>query len=147
MEYQTRWDEPSSPCAVGGGEDVTNAAFATQTLPGVIPILGGIGIVGVSAFRAFMAGVVNYYVLGVSIGFAVLGIGTSLLELTAYIFSASAGINISLSVIFPRRYGVEGRWTAFKMAWKDAGRLYVIVIILLALGAIWEVGGAALGRG
>jgi len=31
------------------------------------------------------------------------------------------------------------RWAAFKMAWKDAARIYVIVVILLALGALWEM--------
>ena len=66
---------------------------------------------------------------------------TLLLEWGAYVFSAAAGINISLSTIFPSRYQVDSRWIAFKEAWKDAGRIYVIVIILLALGAIWEMVG------
>jgi hypothetical protein len=30
---------------------------------------------------------------------------------------------------------------AFKMAWKDAAKIYLIVVILLALGAAWEMTG------
>jgi hypothetical protein len=44
----------------------------------------------------------------------------------------------------PKRYGVQGRWAAFKTAWKNAARVYVIVVVLLALGAIWEMTGILL---
>jgi hypothetical protein len=44
----------------------------------------------------------------------------------------------------PKRYGVESRWAAFNMGWKDAFGIYVIVIMLLALGAIWEMTGILL---
>jgi uncharacterized membrane protein SpoIIM required for sporulation len=70
-----------------------------------------------------------------------LGLGTMILELGAYVFSGAAGINIAVAPILPRRYGVQSRWVAFKMAWKDAAKIYVIVIILLALGAVWEMTG------
>lgn len=116
-------------------------AFVTTTLPGVIPLIGGVGSIAVTTFRGGIVGMIYYYAFKVSMGYSVLLVGTAILELGAYVFSATAGINISLATIFPKRYQVDSRWTAFKLAWKDAGRIYVIVIILLALGAIWEMTG------
>jgi len=121
--------------------NLSSGAFATTTLLGVIPLVGGVGSLLVTGLRGFLIGVVYYYAFTVSIAYTVLAVGTAILELGAYVFSAAAGINISLSTIFPRRYQVDSRRTAFKEAWKDAARIYVIVIILLALGAIWEMGG------
>lgn len=124
-----------------------SGAFATTTLPGVIPLFGAIGSLVVSGFRGFMIGVLFTYAaslgsdVSMGYGWAIVGLGTLVLELGAYVFSAAAGINISLSIIFPNRYKVNNRWVAFKEAWKDAGRIYVIVVILLALGAIWEMSG------
>lgn len=116
-------------------------AFVTTTLPGVIPLVGGVISVAMTGFRGFIIGILYYEVFKVPMGFAVVAVGTLLLEWGAYVFSAAAGINISLSTIFPSRYQVDSRWVAFKEAWKDASRLYVIVIALLALGAIWEMVG------
>ncbi len=127
--------------------NLSNGAFASTTLPGVVPLLGAVGSMAVSGFRGFIIGAIFTYaaVLGpeatAGLGMAIVGIGTLILELGAYVFSAAVGINISLSTVFPSRYQVESRWVAFKEAWKDAGRIYIIVIILLALGAIWEMGG------
>jgi len=116
-------------------------AFVSTTLPGVIPLLGGLGSVAVSCLRGFMVGVTYYSVFKVSMAATVVAVGTLFLELGAYVFSAAAGINLSLSPIFPRRYQVDSRWTAFKEAWKDTGRIFVIVVILLVLGAVWEMVG------
>lgn len=121
--------------------NLTVGAFISTTLPGLIPLLGGIASVIISAFRGFVIGAAYYEVLRVSVGYTVVALGTLILELGAYVFSAAAGINISLSAAFPRRYNVGSRWIAFKEAWKDAGRLYVIVVVLLALGAAWEMFG------
>jgi len=116
-------------------------AFASTTLPGMIPLIGGLGSIALSGFRGFVIGVIFYDAFKVSMGYTVLALGTLILELGAYVFSAAAGINISLSTIFPSRYQVDSRWIAFKEAWKDTSRIYVIVAILLALGAIWEMVG------
>lgn len=123
--------------------NLTSGAFTSTTLPGVIPLLGGVGSVIVTGVRGFLIGAIFYYagVFEISMGYTVLAVGTLILELGAYVFSAAAGINLSLSTIFPSRYQVDSRWTAFKLAWIDAGKIYVIVIILLALGAIWEMAG------
>jgi len=127
--------------------NLSSGAFISTTLPGVIPLLGGVWSIAVSGVRGFIIGAAYYYALSVSAGYTILAIGTLILELGAYVFSAAAGINISLSAVFPRRYNVRSRWVAFREAWKDAGRIYVIVIILLVLGAIWEMCGLFLYMG
>jgi uncharacterized membrane protein SpoIIM required for sporulation len=116
-------------------------AFASTTLPGVIPLLGGLGSIAVTVFRGFTIGALYYYVFGVSFWYAVVAVGTAVLELGAYVFSAAAGIHLSLSAVFPKRQGLDSRRAAFKQAWKDAAYVYVIVVLLLALGAIWEMVG------
>lgn len=121
--------------------NLTTGAFLTTTLPGIIPLLGALGPIVVTLTRGFVIGVTYPEILASSAAGFALGFGTMVLELGAYVFSGAAGINIALAPIMPRRYGVESRWAAFKMAWKDAAKIYVIVVILLALGAIWEMTG------
>lgn len=121
--------------------NLTTGAFLTTTLPGIVPLIGALGVVAVTVARGFAIGVVYPQVLAASPAGLALGLGTMILELAAYVFSGAAGINIALAPIQPSRYGVQSRWMALKMAWKDAARIFVIVIILLALGAIWEMTG------
>jgi uncharacterized membrane protein SpoIIM required for sporulation len=121
--------------------NLTVGAFLSTTLPGLVPLLGVLGVVAITSMRGFVIGVTYPEVLAASpLTFAV-GFGTLILELGAYVFSGAAGINISLAPILPRIYGVESRWAAFKMAWKDAARVFVIVVVLLALAAVWEMTG------
>jgi len=121
--------------------NLTTGAFLTTTLPGIVPLVGSLGTIAVTVLRGFVVGITYPEVLSSSpAGFA-LGLGTMILELGAYVFSGAAGINIALAPIVPRRYGTQSRWMAFKMAWKDAARIYLIVVILLALGAAWEMTG------
>ena len=121
--------------------NLSTGAFLSTTLPGNIPLIGALGTVTITLFRGFIIGVTYPAVLASSAAGFVLGMGTMILELGAYVFSGAAGINIALAPIMPKRYGAQSRWVAFKMAWKDAARIYAIVIILLALGAIWEMTG------
>jgi uncharacterized membrane protein SpoIIM required for sporulation len=123
--------------------NLLGGAFATTTLPGVIPLIGGVGSMLVSGVRGFLLGAVFQYagIYRISPGYTTLVVGTLILELGAYVFSTAAGVNISLSTVFPRRYGVGSRLSAFKQAWKDALKIYLIVIILLAVGAVWEMTG------
>jgi uncharacterized membrane protein SpoIIM required for sporulation len=121
--------------------NLTTGAFLTTTLPGIVPLVGSLGTIAVTVLRGFVVGVTYPEVLSSSpAGFA-LGVGTMILELGAYVFSGAAGINIALAPILPRRYGTESRRMAFKMAWKDAAKIYLIVVMLLALGAAWEMTG------
>jgi uncharacterized membrane protein SpoIIM required for sporulation len=121
--------------------NLTTGAFLTTTLPGIVPLVGSLGTIAVTVLRGFVVGITYPEVLSSSpAGFA-LGLGTMILELGAYVFSGAAGINIALAPMLPRRYGTQSRWMAFKMAWKDAAKIYLIVVILLALGAAWEMTG------
>jgi uncharacterized membrane protein SpoIIM required for sporulation len=121
--------------------NLTTGAFLTTTLPGIVPLIGSLGTITVTLLRGFVVGITYPQVLSSSPGAFILGLGTMILELGAYVFSGAAGINIALAPILPKRHGTQSRWTAFKMAWKDAAKIYVIVIILLALGAAWEMTG------
>jgi hypothetical protein len=124
--------------------NLASGAFLTTTLPGIIPLVGALGTITITLFRGFIIGVTYPEILASSAAGFALGLGTMILELGAYVFSGAAGIYITLAPVMPRRYGVQSRWTAFKMAWKDTARIYVIVVILLALGAIWEMTGILL---
>ena len=61
------------------------------------------------------------------------------LEWVTYVIGSVAGVNIGLSILVPRRQGVTSHWKAFKLAWRDAGRLYIIIIIVLAFQAVSEI--------
>ena len=121
--------------------NLTSGAFLTTTLPGIIPLVGAAGTIAITLFRGFAIGIIYPEILASSAAGFALGMGTLILELGAYVFSGAAGINIALAPILPGRYGVQSRWAAFKMAWKDAARIYVIVVILLVSGAVWEMTG------
>ena len=116
-------------------------AFLSTTLPGIIPFVGALAIGAVTLIRGFVIGVTYPEVLAASPAAFVLGMGTLILELGAYVFSGAAGINIAMAPLFPRRYGVQSRIEAFKRAWIDAARVFIIVAILLVFGAIWEMTG------
>jgi len=121
--------------------NLTTGAFLTTTLPGIVPLIGSLGTIAVTLLRGFVVGITYPEVLSSSPSAFALGLGTMILELGAYVFSGAAGINIAVAPILPRRYGTQSRWVAFKMAWKDAAKIYLIVVILLALGAVWEMTG------
>jgi uncharacterized membrane protein SpoIIM required for sporulation len=124
--------------------NLTTGAFLTTTLPGIIPLVGALGTIAITLLRGFVIGVIYPEILASSAAGFALGFGTMILELGAYVFSGAAGIHIALAPIMPKRYAVQSRWAAFKAAWKDAARVYVIVVILLALGAMWEMTGILL---
>jgi hypothetical protein len=116
-------------------------AFLTTTLPGIIPFLGALVIAAVSLARGFTIGATYPEVLAASPASFLVGMGTLILELGAYVFSGAAGINVALAPLFPRRYAVRSRLAAFRAAWVDAFRIFVIVAVLIILGAIWEMTG------
>jgi hypothetical protein len=119
----------------------TVGAFLTTVLPGIIPLVGALTIAAVTMFRGFAIGVTYPEVLATSPATFVLGMGTLILELGAYVFSGAAGINIAIAPLTPKKYGVETRLAALKLAWIDAGETLIIVAVLLILGAIWEMTG------
>ena len=118
-----------------------SGAFLSTTLVGAIPLLGAVGTSLVTLYRGFILGVVYYAVLTQSAAAFVLSAGTLILELGAYVFSGAAGMALSLATVFPDRYGVQSRWVAFRVAWIDAAKLYLVVAGLLLPAAIWEMTG------
>ncbi len=54
------------------------------------------------------------------------------LEWITYPLATVAGLNVGLSVLFPKRQATTSRWLAFKQAWRDAGRLYLVSLTRLA---------------
>lgn len=61
------------------------------------------------------------------------------LEWITYVLATVAGVNIGLSVLVPKRQAAATRWLAFKRAWGDAARLYILIIGILALQAVFEM--------
>ena len=61
------------------------------------------------------------------------------LEWITYPLATVAGLNVGLSVLFPKRQATPSRWIAFKQAWRDAGRLYLLIAMILAVQAICEI--------
>jgi len=118
-----------------------SGAFLATTLPGIIPLVGALITIAITVVRGFVIGVTYPAILSSSISWFAVGMGTIVLELGAYVFSGAAGIHIAISTMTPQSFNTQSRWIAFKQAWKDAARVYVIVIILLALGATWEMTG------
>ncbi len=111
-------------------------AFLSTTIPGLIFFLPFFITIG----RALYVGVIFYGITS-SIIFKILFIGTFILEFGGYIFSTLAGINIGLSLAFPKQWKKkEKSIDAFKEAINDMKWFYVLAATLLLLGAIWEMG-------
>jgi len=109
--------------------------FSSFTLPGIF-------IVPVAVTLLF-----GGWIQGISLGgiqassftslFLYLSMGS--LEWITYVIATVAGVNIGLSVLMPKRQNTTSRWKAFKLAWRDAGRLYIIIFIILAFQAVFEI--------
>ena len=61
------------------------------------------------------------------------------LEWITYVLSAAAGTSIGLAVLFPKRVERPTRWSAFKHALSQAGSLYVVIVVILAIQAVFEI--------
>jgi hypothetical protein len=61
------------------------------------------------------------------------------LEWITYVLATAAGVNIGLSVLRPKRQAAETRSLAFQRAWGEAGRLYLVIIVILAVQAVFEM--------
>ena len=61
------------------------------------------------------------------------------LEWTGYVISAAAGANIGLGIILPQRFDTPSRWAAFKMSLREAGWMYVAIVAVLSVQAVFEI--------
>ncbi len=109
-------------------------AFVSTTLTGIVFILP----LMITMFRAWFVGVVFHGFLTSPL-FAIVFIGTFILEFGAYVLSASVGIRVGCALIFPERCYSLKRREAFIASLKDGFWVYIMVVILLFLGAIWEM--------
>jgi len=111
-------------------------AFVSTTLTGLVfffPYL-------VAVWRSFLVGIL---VAGMEYSPAMVAVfyGTFILEFGAYCISSAIGTDIGLALLFPKRKGVSSRKEALGIAVRDGARLYVLVIIILFIAAIWEMSG------
>jgi hypothetical protein len=110
--------------------NLSYGAFLSTTLTGVLLFLPAL----ISSFRAFYVGLAFYDNIA-SIEHLVLIAGTIFLEFGAY--SVSSALGTALGIELVRRGEVR----------RAIGRIvrgYVVVAILLFLGAIWEIAGISL---
>jgi hypothetical protein len=89
-------------------------------------------------YRAWFVGVVFHDFLTSPL-FAAVFIGTFILEFGAYVLSASVGISIGCALLFPSTFYNATRREALITSLKNGLWVYVMVVILLLLGAIWEI--------
>jgi len=61
------------------------------------------------------------------------------LEWITYPLATVAGLNVGLSALLPKRQATNSRWLAFKQAWRDAGSLYLVITVILAVQAVCEI--------
>ena len=92
----------------------------------------------IAVWRGFIIGVLVY---GVDTTPSMIAVfyGTFILEFGAYSISSAIGTDAGLSLLFPGRKGTESRWEALKAAVREGRELYLLVVILLFAGAIWEM--------
>lgn len=110
-------------------------AFISTTLAGVVFFLPYI----LAVWRSFIIGIL-FSGMETSPLMSIVFFGTALFEFTAYSMSSALGTDLGLSLIFPGRKETASRWEAFGISFKQGIWLYVLVVILLFIGAIWEIG-------
>lgn len=118
------------------GFNFVSGAFFATVLTGIIAPLPVIIMIE----RGVMIGLLYGDISG-STWYYVVFFGTLILEFGAYVLSTAAGINIGLSFWSPKRFGTKNRVEAFGRSWIEAGKVIILVAIILFIAAIWEIGG------
>jgi len=111
------------------------SAFVVVTLPGVVFFPLSVGFL---LFRGVLWGLLLY---GLPTWLFLVVLPTLVLEGEAYVFAATAGAVVGVSWVKPDlSYRGEGlsRVEAFKRALRECLRLYVLVAVLLFVGAVLE---------
>ncbi len=109
-------------------------AFVSTTLTGFIVIIPYV----IALWRSFIIGIL-FYGMDASPLQSLVFYGTAILEFGAYSLSSALGTDLGLSLIFPGRKGTRSRWEAIRISFREGIWLYVLVAILLFVGAIWEI--------
>ncbi len=109
-------------------------AFLSTTITGVAFFLPYM----IAVWRSFIVGVL-FYGQTISPGATAVFYGTFILEFGGYCLSSAVGTDIGLSILWPSRKGTKSRKVALLEAIKNGARLYVLVILILVVAAIWEI--------
>jgi len=116
------------------GFNLIFGAFISTTLSGLVFFVPYV----IAVWRSFIIGVL-FYGMDSSPLQSIVFFGTAILEFGAYSLSSALGTDIGLSLLFPGRKGTASRREAVRTTIKEGMWLYLIVIVLLFIGAIWEI--------
>ncbi len=109
-------------------------AFLSTTIPGIIFFLPYMTAIS----RSLLVGILFYGVDRDPIT-ALIFYGTFFFEFGGYCFSSAVGMDLGLSLLFPGRKGKTSRKEAVMVSLRDGMMLYVLVVIFLFIGAVWEM--------
>lgn len=110
-------------------------AFLSTTLTGIVFFLPYV----IAVWRSFVMGLLIYGLPLTPLKLAIFYV-TLILEFGGYSISSAVGTDIGLSLLWPLRKGTTSRKQSFLIAFQDSMRLYLLIFILLLIGAIWEMG-------
>jgi len=116
------------------GFNLIFGAFISTTLTGLLFFIPYI----IAVWRSFIIGIL-FYGMDSSPLQSLVFYGTAIFEFSAYSLSSALGTDVGLCLLFPHRRGTDSRITAIKTTLQEGLWLYVIVAILLFIGAIWEI--------
>lgn len=111
-------------------------AFISTTLMGAVFFLPYLTAV----WRSFVIGILFYGLEDMTTLKIIVFYGTFVLEFGAYCISSAVGTDLGLTLIWPARKKTDKRKDALRIAIKDGMRLYLLVIVILFVAAIWEIG-------
>ncbi len=139
-----RWVEPLREGRLGTILTCTGFVFSVNTLGDLLNFtIPGIFVVPIAAtllvFGGWMQGIGLATIHGSSFLSVFLYLLMGSLEWATYVLASVAGVNIGLSVLSPRRQGVPSRRAAFGVALGDGARLYLLIVMMLAVQALMEV--------
>jgi len=109
-------------------------AFLSTTLTGAFFFLPYL----IAVWRAFTIGILVSE-MDINARTMIVFYGTFILEFGAYSLSSAVGTDIGLSLLWPGRKNKTTRKEAFFEAVRNGKRLYLFVLILLFISAIWEI--------
>ncbi len=110
-------------------------AFLSTTLTGLVIVIPYV----IAVWRSFVIGIL-FYGMDPSPMQSLVFYGTAILEFGAYSFSSALGTDLGLSLFFPGRKGTASRIEALRITLNEGLYLYLIVAVLILIGAIWEIG-------
>jgi len=115
--------------------------FGINTLGSILRSISTLFVlpVAVLILEGCMIGAYLLSLQGSSYTSVILFLSMAGIEWVTCVLSATAGAHIGLAVVSPKRVGLSSRWAAFKRAGIQAGSLYLLIIAILAVHAVFEL--------